>query len=77
MSKPRTLYIAGSPCLSSTLPPAISNAHRRSRSAIAAGCVLYKLRQQTVEPDFGIIKESMGFRSFSLQGHKKVSLESP
>jgi hypothetical protein len=33
------------------------------------------LRQQTVEPIFGIIKEAMGFRRFSLRGHAKVSLE--
>ncbi len=36
---------------------------------------LYKLRKQTVEPVFGIIKEIMGFRRFSLRGHAKVSLE--
>jgi hypothetical protein len=36
---------------------------------------LYKLRMQTVEPVFGIIKEAMGFRRFSLRGHAKVSLE--
>ena len=40
-----------------------------------AGRTLYKLRQQTVEPIFGIIKEAMGFRRFSLRGHAKVSLE--
>ena len=34
-----------------------------------------KLRKQTVEPVFGIIKEVMGFRRFSLRGHAKVSLE--
>jgi hypothetical protein len=28
-----------------------------------------------VEPVFGIIKEVMGFRRFSLRGHAKVSLE--
>ena len=39
------------------------------------GRVLYKLRQQTVEPVFGIIKQAMGFRRFSLRGHAKVSLE--
>ena len=36
---------------------------------------LYKMRQQTVEPVFGIIKQAMGFRRFSLRGHAKVSLE--
>lgn len=47
----------------------------RQRTATAAGRALYKLRQQTVEPVFGIIKEAMGFRRFSLRGHQKVSLE--
>jgi len=45
------------------------------RTSTAAGRALYKLRQQTVEPIFGIIKEAMGFRRFSLRGHAKVSLE--
>jgi len=39
------------------------------------GKMLYKLRKQTVEPVFGIIKEVMGFRRFSLRGRAKVSLE--
>jgi hypothetical protein len=47
----------------------------RQRTATVAGRALYKLRQQTVEPVFGIIKEVMGFRRFSLRGEKKVSLE--
>jgi len=40
-----------------------------------AGRALYKLRQQTVEPVFGIIKEAMGFRRFLLRGLEKVQLE--
>lgn len=40
-----------------------------------AGKALYKLRKQTVEPVFGIIKEIMGFRRFLLRGREKVSLE--
>ncbi len=40
-----------------------------------AGRELYKLRKQTVEPVFGIIKEVMGFRRFRLRGRAKVSLE--
>ena len=40
-----------------------------------AGKALYKLRKQTVEPVFGIIKEVMGFRRFLLRGRAKVSLE--
>jgi hypothetical protein len=39
------------------------------------GKALYKLRKQTVEPVFGIIKEVMGFRRFLLRGRAKVSLE--
>ena len=35
----------------------------------------YRLRQQTVEPVFGIIKQVLGFRQFSLRGHDKVSGE--
>lgn len=47
----------------------------RHRTATAAGRALYKLRQQTVEPVFGIIKEALGFRRFSLRGLAKVTLE--
>jgi len=36
---------------------------------------LYALRKQTVEPVFGIIKQVMGFRQFSLRGLAKVSGE--
>ncbi len=39
------------------------------------GKTLYKFRKQTVEPVFGIIKEVMGFRRFTLRGREKVSLE--
>ena len=35
----------------------------------------YRLRKQTVEPVFGIIKQWMGFRQFLLRGHEKVSGE--
>ncbi len=45
------------------------------RVATKAGRARYKLRQQTVEPVFGIIKEALGFRRFSLRGAGKVSLE--
>jgi len=40
-----------------------------------AGRALYKLRQQTVEPIFGIVKEAMGFRRFLLRGLEQVGLE--
>jgi transposase len=36
---------------------------------------LYRLRKQTIEPVFGIIKQAMGFRQFLLRGIKKTNLE--
>jgi transposase len=45
------------------------------RLRTAAGKAKYKLRQQTVEPVFGIIKSAMGFRRFLLRGKEKVGLE--
>lgn len=56
-------------------PDAPFGQHLKHRTATAAGRALYKLRQQTVEPVFGIIKAAMGFRSFSLRGLAKVTLE--
>jgi transposase len=47
----------------------------RQRLKTASGKALYKLRQQTVEPVFGIIKSVIGFRRFMLRGTEKVSLE--
>jgi transposase len=47
----------------------------RHRLKTKAGQALYKLRQQTVEPVFGIIKAGLGFRQFRLRGREKVSLE--
>ena len=47
----------------------------RHRLQTAAGKALYKLRQQTVEPVFGIIKSVLGFRQFRLRGVAKVTLE--
>lgn len=35
----------------------------------------YKLRQQTVEPVFGVMKQVMGFRQFLLRGKEKVGGE--
>ena len=58
-------------------PPAGASAKEvmRHRLKTAAGKALYKLRQQTVEPVFGIIKSVLGFRQFLLRGLAKVSLE--
>ena len=58
-------------------PPSTATFGQRmsQRTATADGRAIYKLRQQTVEPVFGIIKEAIGFRHFSLRGHEKASLE--
>jgi transposase len=45
------------------------------RTATHAGRARYKLRQQTIEPVFGIIKAVLGFRRFLLRGLQKASLE--
>jgi DDE family transposase len=45
------------------------------RLKTAEGKAKYKLRQQTVEPVFGIIKSVLGFRQFLLRGVEKVGLE--
>ncbi len=47
----------------------------RHRLQTAAGKKLYKLRQQTVEPVFGIVKSALRFRQFLLRGLEKVSTE--
>ncbi len=58
------------------LPAETSTGERmRHRLKSTVGRKLYKLRQQTVEPVFGIIKSAMGFRQFLLRGTNKVSTE--
>lgn len=47
----------------------------RQRLATKTGKELYKLRKQTVEPVFGIIKEVLGFRRFSMRGREKTETE--
>lgn len=47
----------------------------KHRLATAEGRQKYKLRQQTVEPVFGILKSVLGFRQFLLRGLEKVQLE--
>jgi hypothetical protein len=44
-------------------------------AATQAGRKLYAQRKQTIEPLFGIIKETMGFRRFRLRGLLKVGIE--
>ena len=53
--------------------PWIQRMNARLKSDRGRG--LYRLRQQTVEPVFGIIKQVVGFRRFMLRGIEKVSLE--
>jgi hypothetical protein len=56
-------------------PDATAREKMAHRQQTTLGRELYKLRKQTVEPVFGIIKEVLGFRRFHLRGHAKVSLE--
>jgi len=56
-------------------PAASAKEHMAHRLKTAVGQALYRLRKQTVEPVFGIIKAVMGFRRFLLRGRAKVSLE--
>jgi hypothetical protein len=56
-------------------PGASTSEVMKHRLKTAAGRAKYKLRQQTVEPVFGIIKSVLGFRRFLLRGLQKVELE--
>jgi hypothetical protein len=47
----------------------------RRRLQTRAGRQACEQRKSTIEPVFGIIKEVMGFRRFSLRGLSKVNLE--
>ena len=47
----------------------------RRRLQTQEGRQAYDKRKSTIEPVFGIIKEAMGFRRFSLRGVRKVNLE--
>ena len=50
-------------------------AQMKHRLTTTAGRALYALRKQTVEPVFGILKQVMGLRQFSLRGLEKVAGE--
>jgi len=41
----------------------------------SAGAQAMQIRKQTVEPVFGVLKERLGFRRFSLRGSVKVNGE--
>ena len=47
----------------------------RQRLSSKEGSEIYKKRKQTVEPVFGIIKEVLGFRRFSLRGEQQTDAE--
>lgn len=47
----------------------------RQRGSSKEGGEIYKKRKQTVEPVFGIIKEVLGFRRFSLRGEQQADGE--
>jgi len=56
-------------------PEASTSDVMKYRLRTVEGRAKYKLRQQTVEPVFGIIKRVLGFRQFLLRGLQKVQLE--
>lgn len=56
-------------------PAATPKQRMAHRLKPAAGPALYRLRQQTVEPVSGIIKEVTGFQRFLWCGREKVRLE--
>lgn len=60
---------------SSPGPEAGSKEIMQHRLKTKEGKALYGLRKQTVEPVFGIIKETMGFRRFTMRGKAKAALE--
>lgn len=64
--------LAEPPLLDEAAGPVERMAHDLQTSA---GRALYRLRKQTVEPVFGIIKSVMRFRQFLLRGLKKASAE--
>ena len=47
----------------------------QAKMATDASGAHYRLRKQTVEPVFGIVKEATGFRQFLLRGLKNVEAE--
>jgi transposase len=66
-------YFAGEP----EPPPAAANLREKMAYKLrtAVGRAIYRRRKSTVEPVFGIIKEVLGFRQFSLRGLGKVAGE--
>jgi len=63
---------ATDPAASQTTDPVVNMVHRLSTQA---GKALYKMRKQTVEPVFGIIKHVMRWRQMSMRGLAKAQGE--
>ncbi len=59
----------------SSIPGAPVKEQMAHRLKTPEGKALYKQRKQTVEPVFGIIKEVLGFRRFSMRGKEKAETE--
>lgn len=60
------------------IPPPLSAPMKEQmthRLKTPEGKALYKQRKQTVEPVFGVIKEVLGFRRFSMRGKEKAETE--
>lgn len=47
----------------------------KEKMALAENRAIYRLRKQTVEPVFGVMKQAMGFRQLLLRGEDKVAGE--
>lgn len=56
-------------------PQASFTERMANRTKTSSGRARYKLRQQTIEPAFGVIEEVLGFGRFSLRGLPKMSLD--
>lgn len=65
-------FAPDSPDTPQTTDPLANMTHKLSTQA---GKALYKLRKQTVEPVFGIIKHVMGWRQMSMRGLDKAQGE--
>ena len=68
--------LEGSPAEGTELPAeATAKEQMAHKLKTPEGAELYKLRKQSVEPVFGIIKHCMRFRQFLMRGKEKVSGE--
>ena len=70
--KPLMERFAPDPDVPQTTDPMVNMVHRLSTQV---GKGLYKMRKQTVEPVFGIIKQVMGWRQMSMRGLAKAQGE--